>query len=194
MTELYLASSSPRRKELLQQLGLNFTIYPSSISEDKFFHLQPEKRAVELAKSKAHDVAKKMNQGIVIAADTMVVFDGRVLDKPSDNLEAKEMLATLSGNKHKVITGLALVNVTDKITLSDSAVTDVWFRQLKSFEIDNYISTDEPADKAGAYGIQGLGALFVDKINGCYYNVVGLPLAVLTKMLEAFGVQVLTGN
>ncbi|ACB84109.1 Maf family protein [Natranaerobius thermophilus] len=191
MTNLCLASASPRRKELLQQLNLDFTVCPSNINEDKFYQLPIEKRAVELAKAKANDVANKQSEGLVIGADTMVVFGNRILEKPRSETDAKEMLSTLSGNKHKVITGVALVNASDKIILTDRGITDVWFRNVKAFEIENYIATGEPMDKAGAYGIQGYGSLFVDKIYGCYYNVVGLPLSVLAKMLEAFGVQVL---
>lgn len=191
MTRIYLASASPRRKELLQQLNLQFSVVPSNISEAQGFHLTPEQRAIELAKNKALNVSGSVDEGIVIAADTMVVHKDRIMDKPKDENEAKEMLACLSGDKHKVITGIALVNVNDEITLTDRGITDVWFRKLNPSEIDSYIKTGEPADKAGAYGIQGYGAIFVDKIDGCYYNVMGLPLAVFAKMLEVFGIRVL---
>ncbi|OWZ83915.1 Maf family protein [Natranaerobius trueperi] len=191
MTKLYLASSSPRRKELLNQIGLDFKVKPSNIDENRFYQLPLERRPVELAKDKAYTLACELTDGLVIGADTTVIFGNKPLDKPRTETEAKEMLSTLSGNRHRVITGVAVVNVSDRITLTDRGITDVWFRKLKSFEIDGYVATGESMDKAGAYGIQGYGSLFVDKIHGCYYNVVGLPLSVLIKMLEAFGVQVL---
>lgn len=189
--KIYLASASPRRADLLNQIDLDFEVYPSSIDEHVSDDLSAEETAVYLAKCKAHNVAERLDDGLVIGADTIVVSKEKILGKPHNSAEAKEMLSMLSGSKHLVITGLAVENIADRITITDRSVTEVWFRKLSPGEIERYVATGEPFDKAGGYGIQGKGALLVDKISGCYFNVVGLPVSLLSKMLEAFGYQVL---
>ncbi len=185
MSHIYLASKSPRRKEILKQLGITFTVKPSSINEDTYDDLSPAQKCVELANGKAKHVAAQLKSGLVIGADTTVVFNGKAMDKPSSPSEAYKMLSTLSGNKHQVMTGVAVVNAGNRKVLTDRSITDVWFKALNILDIEGYIKTGEPMDKAGAYGIQGIGSIFVDKIYGCYFNVVGLPISLLIKMLEA---------
>ena len=144
-----------------------------------------------MALNKAMAVAKKHKEGIVLGADTIVVLDDKILGKPESAQEAEEMLASLSGRWHRVYTGLSLVDASTKDYVSDFEVSRVKFKELSSSEIQNYIKTGEPMDKAGSYGIQGKGALFVEKIEGDYYNIVGLPLFKLSKMLEQFDIRIL---
>ncbi len=182
---LVLASSSPRRKMLLEQIGLRFEIIPSSITENFDDTLPPEQVAEQLALLKAQAVADGLRDRLILGADTLVVDDQGILGKPKDAAEAYQMLARLSGNVHRVITGLALIatHIPAKI-LVRHATTDVKFTTLSDQEIRWYIQTGEPLDKAGAYAIQGKGARFIEWIHGCYNNVVGLPLFLLTKMLQ----------
>lgn len=186
---LILASNSPRRKELLRQIGLDFTTDPADLDESMLPHEAPEAYAIRAALDKAQVVAQRTDAGIIIAADTIVVLDDLVLGKPIDSQDAIRMLSMLSGRMHHVITGLALVDAATGKTLTKSEETRVWFRPLTQDEIISYVNTKEPLDKAGAYGIQEKGALLVEKIEGCYFNVVGLPLALLAKMLESFDVR-----
>jgi septum formation protein len=184
-----LASSSPRRRELLKQIGLSFTIDPADVDESLLPGEDPEGYAVRVALDKARVAAGRTGDGLVIAADTIVVLGRDILGKPVDVRDAERMLSLLSGRKHRVITGLALLDAGTGMTRTDSAVTGVWFRELTPAEISAYVSTGEPLDKAGAYGIQEKGAILVEKIEGCYYNVVGLPLSVLSRMLRDFGMS-----
>lgn len=187
---LVLASQSPRRKELLGVLGLEFTTISPEIDESAFDGLPAEELVGTLSREKALWVAQKGPAGaLVIGADTVVVRDGQVLGKPGDRLEAEEMLTSLSGRTHQVFTGVTLCQG-DKI-LTQVEQTQVTFRNLSWEEIAQYVSTGEPMDKAGAYGIQGLGSLLVAGIAGDYHNVVGLPLCRLGKMLRTFGVNCL---
>jgi len=149
----------------------------------------PEPYAVRVALDKAHIAAKRAGQGIVIAADTIVVAGGKILGKPVDEQDAAAMLDLLSGRQHQVVTGLAVIDVRTGRILTRTAVTSVWFRTISSSLRDAYVASGEPLDKAGAYGIQEKGALLVDRIQGCYFNVVGLPLSLLGEMLEKFGVD-----
>lgn len=181
---LILASASPRRSALLSQIGLTFEIFPSEIEEplpDK--NLSPEKVTQKLAKLKARAVAERYTEGIIIGADTLVLFKKELLGKPKNREDAKSMLSRLSGKTHRVITGVALIDVKKKTETTWSEVTKVCFRELCADEIDNYIESGEAKDKAGAYGIQGRGAAFVKRIDGCYFNVVGLPLASFVEKL-----------
>lgn len=185
-----LASASPRRKELLQQIGINPLIISGDYSEQSFGN-----SALELVenntKGKLMDVLSKHNlvDSLVIAADTVVVLNGEIFGKPSCEQDAFAMLEKLSGKKHKVITGVAIYYNSE--IRYDYSVTDVYMRVIKSAEITAYIATGEPCDKAGGYGIQARGALFVDKIDGCYSNVVGLPLPLLSKMLGELNFKII---
>lgn len=186
--DIILASKSPRRKHLLNLLGLDFKIVPSDIDENISEEI-PEDFARILAENKSHDIAKNNPGNIVIGADTIVVINKNIINKPINENHAFEMLKTLSGKTHKVITGIC-ISIFDDNTLkyiTDIETTDVTFRELSDTEIRAYINTGSPMDKAGAYGIQDdFGAVFVSRINGCYYNIVGLPLQLLYKRLREF--------
>jgi len=189
--KLILASASPRRKQLLSQLGLDFTVEPSSGDENIRANLPPEVTAVTLAEAKAVNVACRHNDGLVLGADTIVVIDGRILGKPRDAGHASQMLSWLSGKWHSVYTGLALIDAETGKLIEDFEESRVKFKNLSEREIKSYINTGEPLDKAGAYGIQGKGSLLVEKIEGCYYNIVGLPLFKLNTLLFEFGIKIL---
>ncbi|MBC8232041.1 septum formation inhibitor Maf [bacterium] len=183
---LILASASPRREQLLNQVGLDFEVIPSNFDESRVCTSNPTESAQQAAIAKAIAVAKKLSEGIVIGADTIVVSAGEVMGKPKDQSDAVKMLKQLSGKKHEVITGVALVNARDNREYVWSEATSVWFRKLSDIEIKEYVESRHPMDKAGAYGIQGRAAAFVEKIEGCYFNVVGLPLASLVAKLKRF--------
>jgi septum formation protein len=189
ITPIILASNSPRRSELLRGIGLHFTTDPADVDESVLSGETPEGYAVRVALDKARVSAARTSSGIVIAADTVVVLDGAILGKPVDALDAERMLLLLSGRTHRVITGVAIIDAGTGKTLADLSDTRVWFRTLTPVEIASYVSTGEPFDKAGAYGIQERGALLVEKIEGCYFNVVGLPLSLLGEMLKTFGLN-----
>jgi len=152
---------------------------------------KPDIYAVRVALDKARVVSARTAAGIVVAADTVVVLDDVILGKPVDDRDAERMLAKLSGKMHRVITGLAVLDTGTGKTRTESADTRVWFRTLTQDQIVSYVSTGESLDKAGAYGIQGKGSLLVDRIEGCYFNVVGLPLLLLDRMLADFGIKLL---
>lgn len=191
MKRLILASASPRRSELLKQLRLEFVVQPSYAVEEIEANLQPEEYVKELSFIKAHDVALKQNEPcLVIGADTIAVKDG-ILGKPINYEHAREMLTRLQNNWHEVITGITVVEVPEMRTVSEFEKTKVKMMPLDEETIDAYINSGEPMDKAGAYGIQGLGAILVKEIRGCYYNVVGLPVARLCRILEKFGIKIL---
>lgn len=182
-----LASSSPRRLQLLQQIGIEAEVRPAAFDE-----LSTGKMADEVvlanAVGKCQTVCSACGDKVpVIAADTVVVLDGKILGKPKDAADAVRMLTELSGRTHKVLTGVAVSF--DGTQLAEVCETEVIFRTLTAAEIADYVATGEPLDKAGAYGIQGRGAVFVEKINGCYNNVVGLPLTRLHLMLAKLGVD-----
>ncbi len=189
--QVILASNSPRRRELLEQIGLAFTTDPADVDERILRGEDAETYAVRVALDKARAAAKKAGAGIIIAADTVVVIDGFVLGKPVDARDAERMLERLSGRMHHVITGLTVLDASTGKTRTGSATTKVWFRKIAPAEISSYVSTGEPLDKAGAYGIQEKGALLVEKIEGCYFNVVGLPLSLLAEFLRDFGMSLL---
>ncbi|MGM0501049.1 MAG: Maf family protein [Bacillota bacterium] len=185
--EIVLASASPRRRMLLEQLGLDFVVQPSTIDESSIAIKEPQELVQQLSYLKASDVKTKESQ-VVIAADTVVSIGDEILEKPADKCDAKKMLNTLSGTTHQVVTGITIIS-SDK-TVTNYEVTDVFFKKLTNNEIEEYIATGEPLDKAGGYGIQGLGAVFVKKINGCFYNVVGLSLYRLVKMIKKIGLEI----
>lgn len=174
-----LASASPRRSEILSSLGLHFRVEPSGIPEpDCIRGRQPSRCAADLARAKALDVARKHRSGVVIGADTVVYAGKRILGKPAHEDEAREMLRRLSGRWHEVITGLFLYDCGTGRGAAAHALSRVHFRRLSRENLDWYISTGEYRDKAGAYAIQGYASLFVDRIEGCYFNIVGFPVSV----------------
>jgi len=194
MKRIILASASPRRRQLLEKIGLSFTVEPGDLTENGealSLDKDPVEIAKELALRKATSVASKNKEGtLIIGADTIVILNDKILGKPHTPEAAEEILSQLSGVWHEVITGVALVEAQNGKWIVDAVSTEVKMKELSEDIIKAYISTDEPLDKAGAYGIQGLGAVLVEEIRGCYYNVVGLPLAKLTEMLEYFGIKV----
>ena len=184
MKGFILASNSPRRRELLQMLGVEFAVIPSDADETCSFSQPPHMIVQELALLKGADVAKRLGEEIVISADTIVVSDGEIMGKPKDKADAKRMLKKLSAKTHEVYTGICVTDSKTGKSVADFAVTKVEFFELDDELIDNYIETGEPMDKAGAYGIQEKGSLFVKGIQGDFFNVVGLPVALLGKVLK----------
>lgn len=182
--EIILASASPRRKEILQNTKLKFEIQKSNIDEVVLENESPLNMVVRLAHEKAFDVAQKNREKLVIGADTIVVLDDEVLGKPKDKNEAYQMIKKLSNKTHKVITGISLINLKQGIVVNDYVVSLVTFKDLSEDSIKDYINTNESLDKAGAYGIQGYGALLVDNIQGDYFNIVGLPISKLSDLLK----------
>jgi len=192
MQTLILASSSPRRKDLLEQIKMSFKIIPSNVEENiGLLKGAPTDKVEELATMKARDVANGLNEGLVLGADTIVVIGDEILGKPKDDDDAFYMLSKLSGKEHQVITGLALIDIKTNTIRIAHETTYIRFRELSSDMIRNYINSGEPQGKAGSYAIQGIGAVLVEEIRGCYSNVVGLPLTRLSKMLEDFKIYTL---
>lgn len=191
MKTIILASASPRRKELLEKLGLKFKVEPSNSEEHVRYELAPHELAKALSLEKAKAIAQRYKDVIIIAADTLIVFEGRILGKPHTGTEAKEILKTLNGKPHSVITAFTIVDTEANKTISRSVETKVYLRKLSSDEIDAYVKSKEPLDKAGAYAIQGLGSMIVEKIEGDYFNVVGLPLSALAESLKELGISIL---
>lgn len=207
MARLILASASPRRRELLAQAGFSFEVRPAHVNEDVRDGEDPVAYVTRLAREKAEAVFRELtahpgsehtdpghpelgsNGVVVLGADTTVTLDGQILGKPVDADDAKRLLAALSGRTHRVITGVAVVGpVGDPVRTEVAAeVTAVRFREISADEIAAYVASGEPMDKAGAYGIQGLAAKWIPRIEGCYFNVVGLPLALVSTMLEGRG-------
>lgn len=205
MSQIILASASPRRKELLEQIGLEFEICPAK-GEEVITKTIPEEVVMELSKQKAEEVAAMVSSFgenhkeittpsdiLVIGADTVVAYDGKILGKPVDEADAKRMLTMLSGNTHSVFTGVTLVLI-DKTGRAGELVfyekTDVKMHAMTEAEIDRYIATSEPMDKAGSYGIQGKCAIHIEKIDGDYNNVVGLPIARIYQELKNIGIDI----
>lgn len=183
---MILASQSPRRRELLGQMGFSFTVRPAKGEELAHPELTPAQLVEELARQKALEVSAEAGaDDVVVAADTVVAIDGKVLGKPHDKVHAAQMLSALSGREHTVYTGVAVKR--GETLLVEHEATQVRFRPLTEREIDLYIQTGEPMDKAGSYGIQGCGALLVEGIRGDYFNVVGLPICRLGRMLAQVG-------
>ena len=205
MSQIILASQSPRRKELLEQIGLEFEICPAK-GEEIITKTIPEDVVMELSKQKAEEVAAMVSSFgeehkdittpsdiLVIGADTVVAYDGKILGKPVDEADAKRMLTMLSGNTHSVFTGVTLVLI-DKSGRAGELVfyekTDVKMHEMSELEIDRYIATGEPMDKAGSYGIQGKCAIYIEKIDGDYNNVVGLPITRIYQELKKIGIDI----
>ena len=190
---LILASQSPRRKYLLNQAGLQFKVIPSQVDESTVPMTSPESYVKLLAEQKAQDIARKYPDNYVIGADTIVLMDGTILGKPKSRDEARQMLTRLSGKTHQVLTGFAVYCTAGSYSYSDTVKTDVRFKNLAPEEIEWYIHTPEPFDKAGAYAIQGLGTILVKSINGSYTNVVGLPVCEVIELLLEQGIIGLNG-
>jgi septum formation protein len=187
-----LASSSPRRRQLLSTLGLPFTVLSADVDEQFASELSPAEVVEQLSLRKARAVATKVSSGLVIGSDTIVVLDGEILGKPNNPQHAVEMLSRLQGEQHTVFTGVAIVDAASNLSEVAHNSTKVRMRPLTEQEQQAYVATGEPLDKAGAYAIQGLGATLVEGIEGDYFTVVGLPLALTAKMLSTFGIDLLT--
>ena len=187
--KIVLASSSMRRCRLLEQLGIPFTV--AAPGEVEITIGEPEIQVVINATAKAKKIAERIDRGVVIGADTIVVKESHVIRKPADADEAKNILKILSGGFHKVITGVAVIEASSGRIETDVAETMVHVKDLREDEIDSYLATGEPLGKAGGYAIQGIGALLVDHIHGCFYNVVGLPISKLDGLLKRFDICIL---
>ena len=186
MKRLILASNSPRRRELLEQIGVEFEVIPSN-AEEKVTKQEPSEVVEELSRQKAEDIAASVEDGIVLGADTVVCQDGQIMGKPKDEADAKQMLQKLQGEEHSVYTGgtiLVIENGAVQHVQTFSQETKVYVYEMTDEEIDRYIATGEPMDKAGAYGIQGRFAAYVDGIEGDYNNVVGLPVSAVWQELK----------
>jgi septum formation protein len=193
--KLVLASASPRRQELIAILGLPVKIIPSRVQEDTPDHWSPSQIVEGLSKRKADAVKDKLSEStdfssIVVGSDTIVVLNGKVMGKPRDASEAEQMLQELAGEVHEVYTGITCIRISDAKTVTSHRVTKVRMRNLSSTQISRYVSTGESMDMAGAYGIQGIGSLLIESIDGCYFNVVGLPLSLLAVILEQFDITI----
>jgi septum formation protein len=187
---IILASGSPRRGALLQQIGVRFRLQIAEIDETPQDNESAQDYAVRLAVAKAQAVRQQVGDDAVpvLGADTVVVVDGRLLGKPADMGDARDMLQLLSGRRHQVLSAVALLKDRQATAVSDSSV---WFRTLSEKDIERYWKTGEPRDKAGAYGIQGIGAIFIERLEGSYSGVMGLPLYETAQLLQDFGIQVL---
>lgn len=182
---LVLASRSPRRVDILRGLDFDFEVEPAADHvEDSASSDDPYERPVLYARLKAEDVAKRRADALCIGADTVVIVDAVALEKPKDDSEARRFLKLLSGRTHTVVTGVALRRLSDRVDLAASERTVVRFRDLSDDDIDRYVASGEGRDKAGSYAVQGLGAGLVRSIDGCFYNVVGLPIALLFELLN----------
>ncbi|MBF0507190.1 MAG: septum formation inhibitor Maf [Nitrospirae bacterium] len=189
--QIILASASPRRKELLLLTGLPFKIDPVNCEENMNICVSPRRLSRILSEKKARSAAGKYRDALIIAADTFIVFRERIMGKPHTPDEARKMLAALSGEVHTVITGFTVIDSRSGKRISRSVETKVYFDKLARKEINAYVRTGEPLDKAGAYAIQGLGSIFVRRIEGDYFNVIGLPLNALKSCLSKFGIGIL---
>lgn len=197
MPKLILASASPRRKDLLTQIGLEFEAYPADIDETSIGYTDAGKYAEEMSRRKALMVAEKFydipgEEHLILGADTTVEIDGNILGKPQDYADAVRMLETIQGKWHRVITGMTLVNAGTREVITDSEVTRVKIRPMTPEMIRAYLNTGESMDKAGAYGAQGFGSLIVERVEGCFFNVIGLPLHKLSLLLERQGIGMLS--
>jgi len=182
-----LASNSPRRRELLRNAGFQFEVRPTGIEEARLPDESPEDFARRLARDKALDVARQSEAGrLVLGADTVVSVNGDILEKPVDAADAARMLRKLSGRIHRVITAVCLVRAPESVLAWRNETTSVTFRKLIKEEIEAYVASGEPFGKAGGYAIQGLASCFVPRIEGCYFNVVGLPIPMVYEMMKTF--------
>ncbi len=183
--ELILASGSPRRREMFDLMGLSYTLCPSD-ADESLPPCPPAEMVETLAERKALSVKKNAPGCCVVGADTVVYLDGKIIGKPADKADASRILHLLSGRTHAVYTGVAILTDTKRIVFHE--ITNVTFASLSDAEITDYIASGEPMDKAGAYGVQGIGAVLVEKVEGCYFNVIGLPIPTFYKKLASVGV------
>ncbi|MFQ6081876.1 MAG: Maf family protein [Candidatus Aminicenantia bacterium] len=184
-----LASQSPRRIELLSRLGLDFIVQPAQIQEQRSKNEKPESYVLRVSLLKAKKAAQNFSSGVVIGADTIVVLNNQFLGKPENENRAKEILMMLSGKAHFVFTGIALIQIKTQKLATGYAKSKVYFSTLSPKIIDWYIKSLEPLDKAGAYGIQGKAGMFIEKIEGCYFNVVGFPLNLFYQLTQKLGIN-----
>lgn len=189
--KIVLASKSERRKALLHQIGLEFEVRESEYEEDMTAMSDPYELVKFLALGKAQDVAKHYEDAIIIGGDTFVFYEGKFIGKPKDEADAKRILSDFSGNTHNIVTGLAVIDTKNGIIVSDYDEAKVTFRKLDSEEIEDYVATSDPMDKAGAYGLMHRGAVLIEKIDGDFYSVVGLPLSKLHLALKKLGINTL---
>ena len=190
---LTLASASPRRRELLARLGLPFDVVPSDVDETLAPGVAIPAQAARLALAKARSVAARLGSGLVLGADTLVVLDGRPFGKPASREEARRMLLALRARRHEVVTAVAVVDATAGREATETVVSGVLMRAYTAAELDAYVATSEPYDKAGAYAVQGEGGRLVEAVEGCFTNVVGLPLGTTARLLRAFGLEPVRG-
>ncbi|OGH09055.1 MAG: septum formation protein Maf [Candidatus Levybacteria bacterium RBG_16_35_6] len=190
MRKIVLASKSPRRKGLLKQMGIDFIVDVSDVDEDKFSHSSPVDLVKKISKEKARIVSKRHKDAIIISADTIVVLNGKIIGKPKDKKDAKEILMNLSGKTHIVITGFTILDTKNKKEITKTVKSKVKVKKLSRKEINNYVETGEPLDKAGAYGIQDKGGVLIESVSGDCFNVVGLPIFDLSQSLKKFGIEV----
>jgi septum formation protein len=190
--EWILASASPRRREILKQLGLRFRVVPSGVAEPPRDPMEtPSRYAVQIARMKAVEVASRHGSGLIIGVDTVVVLGSDILGKPGNRAEARSMLRRLSGRWHEVLSGICLIDRSPQRTLSSFCCSRVHFRRLSHAEIDWYLKTGEYRDKAGAYGVQGYASLLIDRIEGCYFNIVGFPIMTFRKLCRKAGIDLI---
>ena len=190
--KIILASGSKQRRRLLKIIGLDFKIEKSGYIEDMTEKIPAHKLAQKLALGKARDIAKKHKNAIIIGADSFVILGKKFLGKPHTPQKTREILKKISGKKHRLITGIAIIDTKKNKTFTDYEITEIWFKKLTMKEIEEYIKSGEPLDKAGGYAIQKLGCLFIEKINGNYTNVVGLPINKIYKYLLKLNVDILS--
>ncbi len=190
-----LASASPRRSEILSRLGIKFRVSPSGIQEPpRHPRESPSAYTVRVARIKAEKAAGKRKSGLVLSADTIVVLGNSILGKPASHADARSMLKSLSGRWHEVVSGFCLLDCERHRTYSSFSSSRVHFRRLSPSEIEWYLDTGEYRDKAGAYGIQGYASLFIDRIEGCYFNIVGFPIAAFEKLCRKAGINLIDNS
>ena len=189
--KIILASTSQRRKEILAKTGLSFSIQTSGYQENMGMRMPPEKLVKYLSREKAEAVAVNNPNAIIIAADTLVVFGNKKLGKPKNKKEAKEMLAMLQGKQNKIISGVTIIDTKNGKIASFHQTTKVFMKKMSDAQIENYVKTGEPMDKAGAYALQDTGAIFIKKIEGDFFNAMGLPLSLLVEKLKIFNVEII---
>lgn len=188
--KIILASRSPRRKQLLEQIGLKFEVRESDYDEDMAALPDPYKLVKFLALKKTEDVARHYKNAVIIGADTFIVFENKFLGKPKSKAEAGAMLKKLSGKEHSVVTGFAIIDTKSGKVINDYDEARVKFRRLDQAEIDSYLKTGHALDRAGAYGVQDQSAIFIEKISGSYYIILGLPITKIYQALKKLGVKV----
>jgi septum formation protein len=188
MQKIILASQSPRRKKILEQVGLDFDVVVSDFDEAKIKFKTPQEMVEKLSLEKVKIIAKKYPKAIIIGADTTVIFKNEIIGKPKSKADAFRILRLLSGNTHEIVTGFTVIKGNKSIT--KHVISKVRFKKMTEAEIKAYIATGEPMDKAGGYGIQERGSLFIESIDGDYFNVVGLPIFAVAEALKEFGIDI----